>query len=51
LVYFRDYSIVPHGVHTITARLDDGVTGGEVNFSVENYLVEPNKGMRYTIII
>ena len=51
LVYFRDYSIVPHGVHTITVRLDDGVTGGEVNFSVENFLAAPNKGMRYTIKI
>jgi hypothetical protein len=51
LVYFRDYTIVPHGVHTITVRLESGVTGGDVNFSVENFLVEPNKGMRYSIKI
>ena len=51
LVYFRDYTIVPNGVHTITVRLQDGVKGGDVNFCVENFLVEPNKGMRYTIKI
>ena len=51
LVYFRDYTIVPDGVHTVTIRLEDGATGGDVNFSVENFLVEPNRGMKYTIKI
>ena len=51
LVYFRDYTIVPNGIHTITVGLQDGVRGGDVNFSVENFLVEPNKGMKYTIKI
>jgi len=51
LVYFRDFTIVPQGVHSITVRLTEGVTGGDVNFSVENFLVEPEKGMRYTIKI
>ena len=49
LVYFRDYTIVPHGAHTITVRLENGVTSGDVNFCVENFPVEPKKGMRYTI--
>ena len=49
LVYFRDYTIVPHGEQTINVRFQGGVASGDVNFSVENFLVEPNKGMRYTI--
>jgi len=51
LVYFRNYTIVPQGIHTVTIKLQDGVTGGDINFSVENFLVQPNKGMRYTIRI
>ena len=49
LVYFRDYMIVPNGTHTITVRLQDGVTGGDVNFEVENFLVKPNEGLKYTV--
>ena len=48
LVYFREYTIVPQGLHTISVRLQDGVAGGNVNFIVENFLVEPNKGMNYS---
>ena len=51
LVYFRDYTIVPNGEHTVTVRLENGAAGGDVNFSVENFLAEPGKGMRYTIKI
>jgi len=51
LVYFRDYTIVPNGTHTITVRLQDGVTGGDVNFEVENFLVRPNEGLKYTVKI
>ena len=51
LVYFREYTIVPQGVHTITVRLTEGATAGDVNFSIENFLVEPEKGMKYTIKI
>ena len=51
LVYFRNYVIVPNGVHTITVRLQDGVTGGNVNFRVENFLVRPNEGLNYTFNI
>ncbi|MDR2037625.1 MAG: histidinol-phosphatase [Bacteroidales bacterium] len=51
LVYFREYTIVPHGVHTFTVKLQDGVKSGDVNFSVENFLVQPNTGMMYTVKI
>jgi len=56
LVYFRNdfivpYTIVPKGTLTIPVRLNDGAIGGDVNFIVENFLVEPIKGMRYTIKI
>jgi hypothetical protein len=51
LVYFRDYTIVPNGTHTITVRLQDGITGGDVKFRVENFLVQPDEGMMYTVKI
>jgi len=51
LVYFREYTIVPKGEHTINIRLEGGVTGGDVNFIVENFLVRPNEGMRYSVKI
>ena len=56
LTYFRNTSvepvtIAPQSVLTISVRLNDGITGGDVNFSVENFLIEPNKGMKYTIKI
>jgi hypothetical protein len=51
LVYFREYTIIPNGIHLITVRLENGVKGGDINFSVENFLVEPNKGMKYTVKI
>ena len=51
LVYFREFNIAPNGIHTITVRLEGGITGGDVKFSVENFWIEPNKGMKYTIKI
>ena len=56
LVYFRNtsiepYTIAPNSVQTFTVRLLENVTGGEVNFSVENLLVQPDQGMIYTIKI
>ena len=51
LVYFREYTIVPNGTHTITVRLDGGVTGGDINFIVENFLAQPDEGMKYTLKI
>jgi len=56
LVYLRNvnihpFTILPQNTSTITVKLNDGVTGGDVNFIVENFLVEPNQGMQYTIKI
>ncbi|MDR2585418.1 MAG: CehA/McbA family metallohydrolase [Prevotellaceae bacterium] len=51
LVYFRNYTIVPQGTHVITVRLQEGIQGGDMNFNVENLLVQPNQGMNYTIKI
>ena len=56
LTYFRNTSIepvivAPQSTYTISVRLNDGITSGDVNFIVENFLVEPDKGMRYTIKI
>ena len=56
LTYFRNnimapYTIQPQGTMTIPVRLNDGVKGGDVNIIVENLLVEPNKGMKYTVKI
>jgi len=56
LVYLRNinlhpFTIAPQGTRIIEVRLNDGITSGDVNFIVENFLVEPDKGMRYTIKI
>jgi len=56
LTYLRHYNIEPYtikpnSVQTITVRLLEGVTGGDVNFVVENFLTQPSKGMKYTIKI
>jgi len=56
LTYFRNNMILPNTIHpqgtlTITVRLNDGVKGGDINFMIENFLVEPNKGMKYTVKI
>jgi hypothetical protein len=51
LVYFRDFTIAPHGEYSFTVKLKDGVEGGDVNFIVENFLVQPNEGMKYTVEI
>jgi len=56
LVYLRNtsidlFTIKPQSTQSITVRLNDGINGGDVNFIVENFLVEPNKGMKYTIKI
>ncbi|MCL1974230.1 MAG: Sb-PDE family phosphodiesterase [Bacteroidetes bacterium] len=51
LVYFREYTIQPKGEQTVTVRLQEGIQGGDMNFSIENLLVQPNRGMDYTIKI
>jgi len=54
LTYFRNnllgpYTVYPQGTLTINVRLNNGVKGGDVNLIVENFLVQPEKGMKYTI--
>jgi len=51
LVYFRNYTIVPHGTHVVTVKLQEGIQGGDFNFCVENLLVQPNQGMNYSLKI
>ena len=56
VIYFRNSSIAPfiiapQGVLTFSVRLLNGIQGGDVNFIVDNFLVQPNEGMKYTIKI
>ena len=51
LVYFRDYTLDPHSKHTITVKLANGITGGDVNFEITNLLVEPNHGLLFIFSI
>ena len=51
LIYFRDYTIDAHGRHTITVKLANGATGGDVNFEITNLLAEPNKGLHVSFKI
>ena len=56
VVYFRNISIEPYTIaprkeQTFTVRLLEGVQSGEVNFIVENFLVQPDAGMNYTLTV
>jgi hypothetical protein len=56
LIYFRNSTIMPHtippkGSHSFTVRMRGGIKSGDVNFIVENFLVQPNKGMNYSLKI
>ena len=56
LIYFRNTSIVPFTIEpkstrSFTVRLLDGIKGGDVNFIVENFLTQPNTGMKYKVKI
>jgi len=56
LIYFRNtditpYTIAPNRTQSFTVRLLNGVTGGNVNFKVENLLIQPNTGMSYQLTI
>jgi len=48
LVDSQDLKIEPQGTHTVTVRLQNNNTGGNIEFIVENFIVEPGKGMKYT---
>ncbi len=45
IVYFDTFTIEPHSNHTITIKLENGVSGGKMNFRVTNLLAKPNEGL------
>jgi len=47
--YISPLILAPQGTQTITVRFNDGVKGGDVNFCIENFLIEPKKGLVYTV--
>jgi len=49
MVYFRYLTIDPQSKASFTVRFREGTPTGNVNFIVENFLVGPNEGMKYTI--
>ena len=49
LVYFRNYVLRPHTRHTLNIGFADNITGGDMNFEVENFLIGSGKGLNYTI--
>jgi hypothetical protein len=56
VVYFRNtslvpYTIIPQGEQTFAVRLSDDLQSADVSFIVENFIVEPNEGMNYSITV
>jgi hypothetical protein len=56
LIYFRNRSVMPNtiprkGELSFTVRMRNGIKSGDVNFVVENFLVQPNTGMHYSLRI
>ena len=49
LVYFRDMTLKPHTRYTVRIGFKQGIKGGDVNFEVTNFIVVPDKGLKYTI--
>ena len=47
--YVHQCTIEPHSVNTIVVNLRSENYSGNVIFSVANFLIGPNKGLRYTI--
>lgn len=48
MVYFRDMDLLPHTRYYIDIHLKDGITGGDCNFEVTNFLVASNQGLKYS---
>lgn len=48
LKYFREFTLWPHGLHTITLYFDSGFTAKEMNFEVTNLWVAPRQALPYT---
>ena len=51
VVYFREYEIKPHSLHTISVKVPDDLADAEVNFEITNLLASPDKGLDYTVKI
>jgi len=56
IAYLRDYTLYPYiikanNVQTILVRMSEDISEGDVNFIVENFLVEPGKGMKIKVKI
>lgn len=51
LVYFRNYTLKPHCKHTIRIKFENGITGGDMNFAVENFIIGKDKSLNYTIAL
>ena len=51
LGYSKKWTVEPHSTYAIVVNLRSDNYHGNVIFSVENFLVEPDKGMKYTIKI
>lgn len=49
LVYFRDMTLKPHTRHSLTIKFENGVTKGDCNFEVTNFITAPHKGLSYTL--
>ena len=49
LVYFRDMTLKPHTRHSLTIKFENGVTKGDCNFEVTNFITAPHKGLFYTL--
>ena len=47
LIYFREYTLWPHGLHTITIYLDGGISSGRMEFEVTNLWIAPNQALKY----
>ena len=45
----REQVLEPHTRHFITVKFKEGLQGGDCNFEVTNFVVAPDKGLRYTI--
>jgi len=45
------YTISPQSRQSFKVRIEESITGGDVNFIIENLLIAPNTGMKYTIKI
>ena len=55
LIYFRNvtpitpHTLLPNRELSFTVKMRGGIKSGDVNFVVENFLVQPNKGMIYSM--